>query len=348
MGIRQSTILLCTLLMLHTIPAGADVVTLVNGDRFTGKLMEREGKKMVFRTEYAGSLRIKWEFVEKLSVDQPASLILDNGEIISALEIRIKGDQISYQSSIDNQLHDIDAEVIVGISPEAWELNKTGISTGTVNLSLKSERGNGSADFADFDFKYSYHRKLNRIKFSGEWEHDTKQKQSTGEIQISKNEWSLRGSYDKFIDKKTYISYLGIIDSDDITDLIRRVSMGPLYGYQFNQSRSKNLLVEAGLLWVDENYGQPLDDAFWQPAWHLDYDQFFNSRRIQFYHEHYGNISVSSTDRWLFRSWTGFRIPLQNGYQVSFEYKLEYESDPVEETIDSTETTFRVKLGYKW
>ena len=50
---------------------------------------------------------------------------------------------------------------------------------------------------------------------------------------------------------------------------------------------------------------------------------------------------------WFFKSWTGFRIPLGKGIQASAEYKLEHDSQPVNEN-DSTETTIRLKLGYRW
>ena len=139
-----------------------------------------------------------------------------------------------------------------------------------------------------------------------------------------------------------------IAEADALSKLELRATLGPMYGYQFYESKPLNLLTELGLLWIDENYEDSVDnDTFMQPAWHLIFDKYFYDNQMQFYHEQYGSISVNSTDRWLIRSWTGFRIPTRSALGFSIEYKIEYDSDPISEN-DSTESTFRLKVGYDW
>ena len=327
--------------------AQADSVILVNGDRFSGRLLEREGKKMVFQSEYAGKLRIRWEYVANLVVDKPANLLFDTGDEISVYSVEIGDEKITYRSADDHKIYTMDAYGIVGANPRAWINNQEGLWEGRANIALKSDRGNGDAEFADLDFDIQYRRISDRYRFYGEWEHDIKIKDDKSE-QVSKNEWLASGSYDYFLGKKNYVSALMIAEADALSNLELRTTLGPLYGYQFYESKPLNLLAEVGLLWIDENYENPEnDDAFLQPAWHLIFDKYFYDNKMQFYHEQYGSISVNSSDRWLIRSWTGFRIPTRSALGFSIEYKIEYDSDPIINN-DSTESTFRLKIGYDW
>ena len=302
---------------------------------------------MTFQSEYAGKLRIRWEYIANLVVDKPANLLFDTGETIPVYSVEIGDGQIVYRSAEDHEIHTMDAYGIVGANPRAWINNEEGLWEGRVNIALKSDRGNGDADFADLDFDMQYRRIGDRFRLYGEWEHDIKIKDDKSE-QVSKNEWLVNSSYDYFLGKKNYISILMIAESDELSDLDLRTTLGPLYGYQFYESKPLNLLTELGVTWIDENYDDPVnDDSFLQPTWHLVFDKYFYDNQMQFYHEQYGSISVNSTDRWLIRSWTGFRIPTRSSLGFSIEYKVEYNSDPVGEN-DSTESTFRLKVGYDW
>jgi hypothetical protein len=183
--------------------ANADTLTLINGDHLTGKLIEREGKRLQFKTEYAGKIRVKWEHVRSLEIDEPALLLFDTGETKSVLSVEVKEQEVTYRDAGDNKLHTLQAHEIVGISPESWMKNDSGIWDGRVNLSIKSDRGNGGGDFADFDADITYQRLIDRVRVRGEWEQDTKVKDKTREIKVIKDKWLLNGSYNYFINKKS-------------------------------------------------------------------------------------------------------------------------------------------------
>ena len=328
------------------LPVHADTVTLVNGDHFSGKLLPHEGRKMSFKTEYAGVLKIDWLYVKKLTVDRPAVLQLDNGDAVRVMEIEINEGEIVYLPPEGGGILTVESEGVLGIHSEAWTMNDEGILSGQANLAFKSARGNGDEEFADLDFDLTYRRKDDRLRIAGELEYDTKIRISDRE-EVAKDKWHLGTSYDNFLSDKRYISNLFLVESNALSDLDSRYTVGPLYGYQFFESRSINLLTEIGILWVDENHHVAQNDAFWQPAWRIDYDQYIFEDTLQFYHEQSGSYTISGQDRWLLRSWTGFRIPIRSALQFSIEYKVEYDSEPVTEK-DSTESTFRLKMGYKW
>ena len=328
-------------------PASADKITMINGDHFTGTLMERKGPRLSFKTEYAGTIRIKWEFVKSLETDEPALLLFDNGESKSVISVELGEDEVVYTSAGDKQQHSMLSSAIVGISPKSWENNESGVWSGFADLSIKSDRGNGDEDFLDLEANVRYRRKNDRFRFYGEWEHDKKVVTASGETRTTKRKSYIRSSYDYFFNDKTYVAYSLALENNDLSDLNLRTSVGPLLGYQFYESRPLNLLTEVGVLWVGEDYNDAADKHYWQPAWRIDFDKYVFGDHLQIYHEQTGTVRVDDTHRWLLKSWTGFRVPTKSGIQYGVEYKLDYDSQPINQ-VESTETTVRIKLGYKW
>ena len=327
--------------------AAADTVTLVNGDRLTGRLLERKGNQLQFQTEYAGKIKILWEHVQALEVEEPALLLFDNGNTRSVLSVEIMEQKIMYRDSGDQQLHTISAQEIVGISPEAWMENESGLWSGRVNFSVKTERGNGDEGYIDFDADVTYRRKVDRFRITGELENDSKVSEITGEKRTTNDKWLLNGSYNYFLNKKIYLGAAMSFEHDPLADLNLRSTAGPLAGYQFFESKPLNLKAEVGVLFVNEEYRDAENTQYVQPAWHIDFDKYIIEKRLQFYHEQYGVMNLNNEDRWFFRCWTGLRLPLSQGIQVSAEYKFDYNNEPVNNN-DSTESIFRLKLGYRW
>ena len=100
-------------------------------------------------------------------------------------------------------------------------------------------------------------------------------------------------------------------------------------------------------MYVRESFiGEPVD-KYWGPAWHLLFDKYILGDWLQLYHEQRGVISAEDTDKILWDTWTGLRAPLFAGVVGSFEYQTRYNSEPAEGT-NTTDTTFRFKLGYQW
>jgi len=54
-------------LLLLTIPALADQVTLKNGDRLTGSITKSDGKELVIKTDYAGDVTVKFDAIQAIT-----------------------------------------------------------------------------------------------------------------------------------------------------------------------------------------------------------------------------------------------------------------------------------------
>jgi len=60
----------------------ADQITLKNGDRLTGTIINSDAKTLVLKTEYADAVTIKWDFVQLIESTQPLYVGTKGGQII--------------------------------------------------------------------------------------------------------------------------------------------------------------------------------------------------------------------------------------------------------------------------
>jgi putative salt-induced outer membrane protein YdiY len=76
-------VILTALLCVLASAAWADQVTLKNGDRLTGTIVQSDGKTLLLKTDAAGEVTLKWDAVSGIVSSQPLSLQLKDGRIVS-------------------------------------------------------------------------------------------------------------------------------------------------------------------------------------------------------------------------------------------------------------------------
>jgi len=60
----------------------ADEVKLKNGDRLTGTVVKSDGKSLMLKTEFAGTVNIVWDAVDQVTTAQPIYLNLNDGQTV--------------------------------------------------------------------------------------------------------------------------------------------------------------------------------------------------------------------------------------------------------------------------
>ena len=78
----RHTALVFSILTLYSY-ALADQVTLKNGDRLTGSIVNSDGKTLTLHTDYAGDLSIKWDVVQGIDSKQTLHLELQDGKTVT-------------------------------------------------------------------------------------------------------------------------------------------------------------------------------------------------------------------------------------------------------------------------
>src|SRR5712691_7040581 len=64
-------------------PTLAGQITMKNGDRLTGAIVKFDGKNLMMKSEFAGSVTIPWEAVESISSSTPLHVTVKGGQILA-------------------------------------------------------------------------------------------------------------------------------------------------------------------------------------------------------------------------------------------------------------------------
>jgi len=78
--VRQFTSFVALIVLVAAVPALADQVSLKNGDRLTGTIVQSDGKILVLHTEYAEDVTVKWDSVKGIESSEPLRVELPNGK----------------------------------------------------------------------------------------------------------------------------------------------------------------------------------------------------------------------------------------------------------------------------
>ena len=332
---------LCVLSLSMAGIVSADEVVLKNGSHLIGEVLKKDGSSLEFKTPFAGTLKIKWTNIIEVKMDKPIQLMLQDESLLMADALKKKEDTIEVSNKNENQVQIIKQSEMAYINPDPWRIGEGYKITGGINVALKSQHGNTDKDEFDLDGAITFRRKHDRLKFRGEYENDKSNNSKTA------LNWLFLGKYDYFITDKTYFGGSALFEHDRFADLDLRETYGLHLGHQYFESKAINLSVEAGLAQVYEDFIEAEDDDFLAGTWGVNYDQYFFDEFVQFYHRHSGRLNIEDTDKYILKSWTGLRLPLDYGFSISGEVQADYDSQPSEDA-DKTDTTYLFKLGYDY
>lgn len=319
----------------------ADEIEITNGDRLSGKIVRHDVDSVRLKTNYAGTLTIDWADIAKITLNEPSIVLLKDGSTMEVETFSRVEDQFVLQLVGADKPVNMPVSSVSVIEPEDWELGKGHNFTGRVNIAIEEESGNSESNEIDLDFDLTNRWKKNSLRVFGDLDYDTTRGATTTD------KWSVMFAMDHNFQGKWYLSGSAMFKQDKFADLDLRTMLGPGIGYRFYDSKLLNLKLELGLYYLKDNFITQPNESFWGPAWFLDYDQMVWKKRLQVYHRQMGFQSANGSAKFIWRSWTGLRIPIFAGLFGSVEYEIDYDSEPalVSETTDQT---FKLKLGYKW
>lgn len=319
----------------------ADEVVLVNGDRLTGTVVSKEGDVLVFRTEYAGNLSIRWAEVRQLSSDTPVWLHLEDGNRLNAT-LEFFGDGTVVATAGDSlRSAPILLENIRFINPSP-EASGEGVKlSGRINAGLSSTSGNTDAETLYFNGESIARARDNRYTLGGQ----TRRTEDRG--QQTESNWLLVMKYDHFMTEKWYAYANGNFENDKFKDIRLRSTLGAGSGYQFLESPRTNLSLEGGLTYVNTDYDLGLDEDYPAGRWALKFDHYLFETRTHLFHNHEAYVDVEDSENIFVRSQTGLRFPLIRQLNATAQYNLDRDNQPAPGR-DKTDRTLLLTLGYSW
>jgi hypothetical protein len=338
---RRDRIALLWFVALTSPGVQADELKMKNGSLLVGEVVSSESGHIVFKTPFAGEIKIATENVLEVRTVNPVTLKMADGTIYKdKLIVSTKqGTAVRNEGGAPVFLRTGD---VAFVNPEPWLLGEGYKWFGGVNAALSMERGNTNSDEYDFDFKSSWRSLDDRYIFSGMFDRD----ESSGVR--DKNQWRLTGKYDRFSDQDsdTYVGGQLVFYQDEFADLDLRTTVGPYIGRHFFEGSRLTLSGEVGAVYVNEQFDVAEHGDFYGSNWEVSMTSDIIPK-TELYAQQIGIINFDQIDGVLVDTVIGLRFPLIAGLQTSFEIKLEYDGGAVG-AVDELDQTYNFKLGYTW
>ena len=338
---RRDCIALVLTVAFTSVGVQADELTMKNGSRLVGEVVTSESGHIVFKTPFAGEIKIATENVLEVRTVKAVTLKMADGTIYKDKLIVSTEHGIAVRNEGETPIY-FKAEDVALVNPEPWRLGEGYKWFGQVNAALSMERGNTDSDEYDLDFTSSWRSLDDRYILKGMFERDA----SSGVR--DKNQWRIRGKYDRFSDQDTN-NYFGgqlVFYQDEFADLKLRTTVGPYVGRNFYESSRLSLSGEVGAVYVDENFDIAEDSDFLGGNWEVSMTSDIIPK-TELYATQIGIINFDQIDGVLVDTVIGLRFPLIGGLQTAFEIKLEYDGGAVDE-VDELDQTYNLKFGYTW
>jgi len=332
------------LLLVAALTAGgvqADELKMKNGSLLVGKVVSSESGYFVFKTPFAGEIKIASENVLEVKTKEPVTLKMADGTIYRNKLIVSSEQGTAVRSEGEAPVYFKTSDVAL-VNPEPWLLGEGYKWFGQVNAALSMEQGNTDSDEYDVDFKSSWRSLDDRYILKGMYERD----ESSGVR--DKSQWRIGGKYDRFSNQDTD-NYFGgqlVFYQDEFADLDLRTTVGPYIGRNFFESSRLSLSGEIGAVYVDEQFEVAEDSDFVGGNWEVSMTSDILPK-TELYASQIGIVNFDQIDGVLVDTIIGLRFPLISGLQTAFEIKLEYDGGAVG-SVDKLDQTYNFKLGYTW
>lgn len=318
----------------------ADTIKLKNGDVLTGKVIKKETDKLIFKTSYAGELKVTWSDIATLNTDAPVKVYLaDDSSFDATLQKRSLG-RVKVVNSGLEMSKELDLKEVSYINPSP-EVSGEGVSwKGHADLGGAITQGNSDTSTLRFDTEAIARTKDNRLTLGGYVNRAKSNDEST--------EFNSKGytQLDHFLTKKWFVYVNGSAEHDKFRDIKKRTNVGLGSGYQIFERPDLNLSVEGGVNYVNVDYKDAEDESYPSGRWALKYDQLLFAN-VKFYHQHEVLVSLEDTEDTLVFTKTGLRVPIAKNIDASTELNVDYDNQPAagRERLDKT---LLFSLGYGW
>ncbi len=332
------------------LPARGDVVLMKNGDRLTGKAVHKTGDELVFDTNYAGTLKLKWSDIASLVTDKPVSLMISEEQILGG-KLGSGSAPGHAEFTPTTPAHatggeglaprDIALANVRFLNPTLEESGAGILWSGHVAVGGASTSGNSVNSTSHVSVDTSGRARHYRILGGAEYNHATDHDNETVD------NWRAHGEYDRFYANKMFSYTRATGEHDPFKALELRSTLGGGLGYQFFESPALNLSLQGGVDYVDVNNINVPDDRYAAGAWVLRYDQKPWGWNVQFFHQEDGTVSVNSAGTVVLHTQTGVRAPLGLGINATMQYNYDWTNQPAPGRV-SADRTLLFTLGYGW
>lgn len=321
-------------------PGMSSEITLTNGDRISGIIVNKDGEKIIIKTAYAGNIAIDWGDVNSFASDAKMQIVLADGTSINGNAIQSQPGSITIKSGQILETAPIALNQITAINPPAVD-GKAVKFSGHANAGLSMTEGNTDTQKVHIDVEAVARTSENRYTIGG-----AHNKAETDGVESEDN---LTGymKYDHFFTPKWYSYSNALFTKDQYRDLNLMTAIGIGAGYQVWETTERNLGVELGISYVNEDYIAGEDNGYPAGRWAVNYDQLLFNKITQFFHKHEGLLGLEQVTDVTILSQTGLRFPLIDNLNATIQVNWDWDNTPAPDT-KRADTDYLFTLGYAW
>jgi len=333
------SLLFCITIPLLIGAAVADELNLKNGDRLTGAIVKMDGHMITIKTSYGGEFVVKRQEVIGLKVSGPMAFELADGTVVEGAAFLAEKGKVNIKSAKTGQVTFHDLAYIKKITLPGVDENR--YMKGRLNAAASVSDGNTDTKSYHFETEVIGRADKNRLTVGGSY---------NGASDLgSKTEENMEGhlKYDYFLSKKWYLYANAAAAKDRFKDLNLRTFVGFGAGRQIWESEKRNLSLEAGLGYTDEDYDLAADDHYPSGRWAANYDQQLFDNGARFFHKHELLIGLEDVEDLYLTAKTGVGMPLYRNLSSSVQVDFEWDNTPAEDT-ERSDTLYRLGIDYNW
>lgn len=304
--------------------AGADVLVMQNGDRLTGDLVGMAGDRIMFETEYAGSLVVDREAVAHVETDDAFELVERNGS--RRMTVLTEDEPLAPVAVIRrNRLR--------GLSlADSWQ----------THVDVSASAASGSRD--EEDFRVLAESTLRRGRMEHQLRADVLGEEVDGERtgDLLDVDYGLKLAFGP----AWYVAGNAQYYQDRLKGIGERIALGASVGRRLRDTSFERWSVELGVSQVLEERGG--DDSTGPAArWGLDYGRFLWGNRLELFHNH-GVLVRAESDRGVsIEASTGVRYHLGARWNANARVDVRHETEPPEDN-PASDVTYAVGLGVRF
>lgn len=320
------------LLLAIALPATADQITLLNGDRLSGTVSTIAGGRLQFVTEHLGALDIPMEQVATIEQAEPLVVSTASGEEVKA-RLSYDGAQQSLVSPVGRRpvlLADLTSAV-----PDPAEVLPTW--TTNVDLGYIVSTGNSETESRSLHLDSNYTAGKQEHRFFAYFNQDEADNETT------RNTTDVGYDFRWYFRDKWYaLANLGYF-KDELKEIDSRITVGGGLGYQFFSTPISSWSTELGISQVFEDLA---GDSESNPAvrWAMDYNRWLRLDAVDYFYGH-EVLKILDSDRGeIYKLNTGLRFYLSERWNANARVDLVHETDPPAGR-DKTDLTYSIGVG---
>ncbi len=330
-----NTLSFFVIISVWTMPALADVLTMKNGERFVGELLECKEDNVVWNSLSVGEI-----FLPKDRVDYFQSESQGEPSAPCRTAVAINSDRVQEEVVVEAERIDVEFE------DPLLDVDKVSHTRrGKVNVTGRSSSGNSNESywdiFSDIEYRRGDFRHSAYVRYEG-----TKKDNETAQDNLN-----LTYRLDIFLNEKWFYQSELSYGWDEPKSIEERYRLGQGVGYQFWDGEDSALALGGGLVFLEEDLAAEAEQD--------EHSRGGNTWRITADYRHklpvFGQVFHKSewlwgqqvAGDWRLNSETGITIPL--GYGLHSEILIEYDYSNLP-TIGNHKKDInkKIAIGYQW